>query len=104
MSRRYSIFTLARNAVGHHKGWARAWRGPEPKRSYAAIVIGGAGDGLATAYYLAKEHGISDVAVLEKAIEAAATCRASKNGSPKRRPSSAGRPIEKGGAVAKVGE
>jgi heterotetrameric sarcosine oxidase beta subunit len=66
MSRRYSIFTLARNAVGHHQGWAQAWRSPEPKRAYSVVIIGGGGHGLATAYYLAKEHGIGDVAVVEK--------------------------------------
>src|SRR6202051_1308854 len=66
MSRRYSIFPLARTSISHRAGWAEAWRSPEPKRSYAAIVIGGGGHGLATAYYLAKEHGIRDSAVLEK--------------------------------------
>ena len=63
---RYSIFSLARNAVSHHRGWQRAWRSPDPKPSYDAVIIGGGGHGLATAYYLAKEHGISNVAVLEK--------------------------------------
>ncbi len=63
---RYSIFSLARNAASHHQNWPLAWRSPEPKRSYDAIVVGGGGHGLATAYYLAKEHGISNVAVLEK--------------------------------------
>ena len=63
---RYSIFSLARNAASRHENWPLAWRSPEPKRSYDAIVVGGGGHGLATAYYLAKEHGISNVAVLEK--------------------------------------
>ncbi len=63
---RYSIFSLARNAVSHHRGWQRAWRSPEPKRQYDVIIIGGGGHGLATAYYLAKEHDITNVAVLEK--------------------------------------
>ena len=49
-----------------HENWQRAWRSPEPKESYDAVVIGGGGHGLATAYYLAKEHGMSNVAVLEK--------------------------------------
>ena len=49
-----------------HENWQRAWRSPEPKASYDAVVIGGGGHGLATAYYLAKEHGMSNVAVLEK--------------------------------------
>ena len=63
---RYSIFSLARNAVSYHENWSQAWRSPTPKRDYEVIVIGGGGHGLATAYYLAKEHGISNVAVLEK--------------------------------------
>jgi heterotetrameric sarcosine oxidase beta subunit len=63
---RYSLFSLARNALGHHDGWQEAWRSPPPKPSYSVVIVGGGGHGLATAYYLAKEHGISDVAVLEK--------------------------------------
>ena len=63
---RYSIFSLARNALSRHQHWPLAWRSPEPKRAYDAIVVGGGGHGLATAYYLAKEHGIGNVAVLEK--------------------------------------
>lgn len=63
---KYSIFSLARNALTRHENWQRAWRSPEPKTSYDAVVIGGGGHGLATAYYLAKEHGMTNVAVLEK--------------------------------------
>jgi methylglutamate dehydrogenase subunit A len=63
---RYSILSLAREALRGHRGWPRAWREPEPKPAYDAIIVGGGGHGLATAYYLAAEHGISDVAVLEK--------------------------------------
>ena len=63
---RYSIFSLARNALSYHENWSRAWRSPEPRREYDAIIVGGGGHGLATAYYLAKEHGITNVAVLEK--------------------------------------
>ena len=63
---RYSIFSLARNAISHHRQWTAAWRDPDPKRSYDVVIIGAGGHGLATAYYLAKEHGINNVAVLEK--------------------------------------
>jgi sarcosine oxidase subunit beta len=63
---RYSIFSLARHAVSGHRNWSRAWRRPAPKSSYDVIIVGGGGHGLATAYYLAKEHGITNVAVLEK--------------------------------------
>ncbi len=62
----YSIFSLLREAANKHKGWPAAFRSPEPKESYDVIIIGGGGHGLATAYYLAKEHGIRNVAVLEK--------------------------------------
>ena len=64
--KRYSAFALVRQALGYHTGWERAWRSPEPRRRYQVIIVGGGGHGLATAYYLAKNHGIRDVAVLEK--------------------------------------
>ena len=63
---RYSIWSLARNAWRGHDDWAPVWRSPEPKPRYEVIIIGAGGHGLATAYYLAKEHGVRDVAVLEK--------------------------------------
>ncbi|MEM8878438.1 MAG: sarcosine oxidase subunit beta family protein [Pseudomonadota bacterium] len=62
----FSAFSLARNAFTYHENWARQWRDAEPKPEYDVIVIGGGGHGLATAYYLAKEHGITNVAVLER--------------------------------------
>ena len=64
--KKYSIFSLARNALGFHQGWEQAWRSPDPKPAYDVIIIGGGGHGLATAHYLAKEHGITNVAVIEK--------------------------------------
>jgi len=63
---RYSIFSLAANALTGHKNWKPAWRDASPKPNYDVIIIGGGGHGLATAHYLAKEHGITNVAVLEK--------------------------------------
>lgn len=63
---KYSIFSIARNAFSHHENWQEAWRSPEPQKHYDVIIIGAGGHGLATAYYLAKEHGITNVAVLEK--------------------------------------
>jgi glycine/D-amino acid oxidase-like deaminating enzyme len=63
---RYSFLSLVANAVGGHKAWPAAWRKAVPKPAYEVIVIGGGGHGLATAYYLARNHGIANVAVLEK--------------------------------------
>ncbi len=63
---KYSIWSLARNAFRGHQDWAPVWRSPEPKPRYAVIIVGAGGHGLATAYYLARQCGITDVAVLEK--------------------------------------
>src|SRR6202011_3957327 len=63
---RYSLLSLARRALGQHRGWTPLWRKAAPRPRYEVVIIGGGGHSLATAYYLAKEHGISDVAVLEK--------------------------------------
>ena len=62
----YSFFRLAREALRGQSGWTPAWRDAAPKAEYDALVVGGGGHGLATAYYLAKEHGLTNVAVLEK--------------------------------------
>ncbi len=62
----YSIFSLLRNAVSHHRNWQKAWRSPDPKKQYDAIIIGGGGHGLGAAHYLAKDHGLTNIAVLEK--------------------------------------
>ncbi len=64
--RKFSGFALARETMRAHKGWDRQWDNPEPRAKYEVIIIGAGGHGLATAYYLAKVHGITDVAVLEK--------------------------------------
>jgi len=62
----YSFLSLARQALGGHKGWPVAWRSPEPKKNYDVLIIGAGGQGLATAYYLAKNHSVKNIAVLEK--------------------------------------
>jgi sarcosine oxidase subunit beta len=63
---RYSAFAIAREALRHHTGWPRAWANPEPRARYDAVIVGAGGHGLATAYYLGRNHGITNVAVLEK--------------------------------------
>jgi methylglutamate dehydrogenase subunit A len=63
---RYSIFSLMRQALRGHRDWSPAWRDAAPKPSYDVIIVGGGGHGLATAHSLAKVHGITNVAVLEK--------------------------------------
>ena len=64
--RHYSAFALVREALQYHQGWGRAWHRAEPKPRYDVVIVGAGGHGLATAYYLAKNHGLRNVAVLEK--------------------------------------
>jgi sarcosine oxidase, subunit beta len=63
---KFSILSLARNALTGHQNWQKQWRSPEPRTGYDVLIIGGGGHGLATAYYLAKEHGVRNIAVIEK--------------------------------------
>jgi len=63
---RYSAFSIFSQALRGNRGWQPVWREPEPKASYDVIIVGGGGHGLATAYYLAKEHGLTNIAVVEK--------------------------------------
>jgi sarcosine oxidase, subunit beta len=64
--RKYSAFAIAREAARFHTGWERAWRSPELKKEYDVVIVGAGGHGLATAYYLGKNHGITNVAIIEK--------------------------------------
>ena len=74
--KRFSAWALARNALTGHADWPRQWRSPPPKAEYEVVIIGGGGHGLATACYLAKNHGITNVAVLEKGwLGGGNTCR-----------------------------
>ena len=63
---RFSLLNVARQALAGNAGWPEQWRKPAPKAAYDAIIVGGGGHGLATAYYLASQHGLTNVAVLEK--------------------------------------
>ncbi|WP_289041362.1 sarcosine oxidase subunit beta family protein [uncultured Aliiroseovarius sp.] len=64
--RRYSAFAIAREAARYHQGWERAWASPKPKKKYDVVIVGAGGHGLATAFYLGKNFGITNVAIIEK--------------------------------------
>ena len=66
MKKKYSIFSIAKNALSSDQDWPKMWRSPEPREFYDVIIIGGGGHGLGTAYYLAKEFGLKNIAVIEK--------------------------------------
>ena len=63
---RYSAWAVFKNGLSGHQGWTRQWRDPEPKKAYDIVIVGAGLHGLATAYYLAKNHGLRNIAVLEK--------------------------------------
>ena len=64
--KKYSAFSLIKNTFSYHENWQLVWRSPAPKKEYDAIIVGGGGHGLTTAYYLAKNHGMTNIAVIEK--------------------------------------
>ena len=63
---KFNAWNVIKNGLNGQSGWSRQWRDPEPKSNYDVIIIGGGLHGLATAFYLAKNHNIKNIAVLEK--------------------------------------
>ena len=66
MKKKYSITSIIKNSLSDNENWGKMWRNPNPKKHYDVIIVGGGGHGLGTAYYLAKHHGIKNIAVIEK--------------------------------------
>lgn len=66
MKKDYSFWSIFKHGLRHNEGWDPAWQSPKPKPSYDVIIVGAGGHGLATAYYLAKDHGVRNIAVVEK--------------------------------------
>ena len=66
MKKKYSFFNIVKNSFSHNENWEKMWRSPKPKKFYDIIIVGGGGHGLGAAYYLAKEHGLKNIAVIEK--------------------------------------
>ena len=66
MKKKYSITSIIKNSLSNNENWGKMWRNPNPKKHYDIIIVGGGGHGLGTAYYLAKHHGIKNIAVIEK--------------------------------------
>ena len=66
MKKKYSFFSILKNSLSYNENWKKMWRSPEPRKFYDIIIVGGGGHGLGTAYYLAKEHGLKNIAVIEK--------------------------------------
>jgi len=66
VKKKYSIFSLIKNSFSNNENWQKMWKSPDPKKTYDAVIVGGGGHGLGTAYYLAKEHGMKNIAVIEK--------------------------------------
>ena len=62
----YNFLNIMRQALSANKGWPEQWRSSEPKTGYDAVIVGAGGHGLATAYYMAKEYGVTNIAVLDK--------------------------------------